>query len=62
MASRFNRAVSEANPEERALLQRTRNRFLSYRDSCRTDACIADSYRGRIREIGDIMAGRWQPR
>lgn len=62
MASRFNRAMSEASPDERALLQRTRNRFLSYRDSCRTDSCVADSYRGRIREIGDIMAGRWQPR
>ena len=61
MASQFNRALSSAAPGERALLQRTRSRFLSYRDGCRSDACIADAYRGRMREISDIMAGRWQP-
>ena len=62
MAAQFNGAMSRADGEERALLQRTRNRFLSYRDSCRSDSCIADAYRGRMREISDIMAGRWQPR
>ena len=62
MAGQFNSALSRADAEERALLQRTRGRFLSYRDSCRTDSCIADTYRGRIREIDDIMAGRWQGR
>ncbi len=62
MASQFNGAMAQAGSEERALLQRTRSRFLSYRDSCRSDACIADAYRGRMREISDIMAGRWQPR
>ena len=62
MAAQFNGAMSRAGPGERALLQRTRGRFLSYRDSCRSDACIADAYRGRMREISDIMAGRWQPR
>ena len=59
MAAQFNTAMSRADPEERALLQRTRSRFLAYRDGCRSDACIADAYRGRMREIGDIMAGRW---
>ena len=61
MASQFGRAMAQADGEERALLQRTRTRFLAYRDSCRSDACIADAYRGRMREISDIMAGRWQP-
>ena len=61
MASQFNSALARADAEERALLQRTRNRFLSYRDQCRSDSCIADTYRGRMREIQDIMAGRWQP-
>lgn len=61
MAAQFNRAMSEADGGKRALLQRTRNRFLSYRDSCRSDSCIADAYRGRMREISDIMAGSWQP-
>ena len=25
-----------------------------------TDSCVANVYRGRMREIGDIVAGRWQ--
>lgn len=62
MASQFNRAMGDASSSERALLERTRARFLSYRDGCRSDDCIADAYRGRMREIGDIMAGRWQGR
>ncbi len=60
MASQFSSALSGASTQERALLQRTRSRFLSYRDSCRSDSCIADAYRGRMREIQDIMAGRWR--
>ena len=61
MAAQFNRAIGVSSEEQRALLQRTRNRFLSYRDSCRTNGCIADAYRGRMREISDIMSGRWEP-
>jgi hypothetical protein len=59
MAAQFNRALSGADPDQRAVLRRTRNRFLSYRDSCTSASCIADAYRGRMREISDIMAGRW---
>ena len=59
MASQFNNALSSADPEERDLLQRTRNSFLSYRDRCGSNSCIAETYRGRMREISDIMAGRW---
>jgi uncharacterized protein YecT (DUF1311 family) len=62
MASQFNSAIAGASSEERALLQRTRIRFLSYRDSCRSDSCIADAYRGRMREIQDIREGRWRGR
>ena len=62
MASHFTIAMANADSAQRALLQRTRNRFLSYRDACRTDTCVADTYRGRMREIQDIMAGRWQGR
>ena len=62
MAAQFNSARSQASAQERALLDRTRGRFLSYRNGCRSDDCIADAYRGRMREISDIMAGRWQPR
>jgi len=58
MAAQFSRAMSQANASQRALLQRTRGTFLGYRDSCRSDACIADAYNGRMREIADILADR----
>lgn len=61
MAAQFNSALSRADSEQRALLLQTRDRFLLYRERCRNDGCIADTYRGRMREIRDIMAGRWQP-
>ncbi|QIK77550.1 hypothetical protein G7077_00050 [Sphingomonas piscis] len=61
MASQFGRAIADATPGEREMLQRSRTRFLSYRDRCTSDACIADAYQGRIREISDIMSGRWAP-
>ena len=60
MAAQFNAALSDANARQRALLQRTRGRFLSFRDRCSTNQCIADAYRGRMREISDIMADRWR--
>jgi hypothetical protein len=59
MAGQFYSALSAARPGQRAMLNRTRKRFLSYRDSCRSEACIADAYRGRMREISAIMNGRW---
>lgn len=62
MAAQFNGALSRADPAERALLIRTRDAFLSFRDRCPSNSCIAQTYRGRMREISDIMAGRWQPR
>lgn len=62
MAAQFNGALSRSDPAERALLLRTRDAFLMYRDRCPSNSCIAQTYRGRMREISDIMAGRWQPR
>lgn len=59
MATRFFAARREANTTQRVLLDRTRGTFLSYRNRCTSDACIAGAYRGRIREIADIMADRW---
>ncbi len=60
MAGFFNSAVRNGDPETRAILQRTRTRFLSFRDRCGSDRCIADAYRGRITEIRDIVDGRWR--
>lgn len=60
MAAQYGRAAAQADPEQRRLLEQTRNRFLRYRDHCPTRACIGDTYTGRIREIRDIMSGNWQ--
>jgi uncharacterized protein YecT (DUF1311 family) len=59
MAAQYGRAVSDASPEQKALLRRTRDRFLAYRDRCPNRSCIGDAYVGRMREIRDIMAGTW---
>ena len=59
MAAQFYSALSVARPGQRTMLQRSRNRFLSYRDSCRSTACIAGAYRARMQEISGIMNGDW---
>ena len=61
MASQFYRALRTADPRQRATLTATRDSFLRYRDRCPSNACIAETYRGRIREIRDIMSGDWRP-
>lgn len=61
MAAQFASAMSDANAEQRANLQRTRDSFLRFRDGCPDNACIAETYRGRMREIRDIMLGTWRP-
>ena len=60
MAAQFSAALSEANGRQRTLLNRTRGRFLSFRDRCETSQCVAETYRSRMREIRDIMADRWR--
>jgi uncharacterized protein YecT (DUF1311 family) len=60
MAAQYGRAVDQASPEQRELLRQTRDRFLGYRDRCPNRQCIGDAYVGRMREIRDIMDGRWQ--
>jgi uncharacterized protein YecT (DUF1311 family) len=61
MAALYVTAIAQATPQQRALLRRTRNRFLAYRDRCPSRSCIGAAYEGRMREIRDIMEGRWQP-
>jgi len=53
--------LSGASPDEQALLRTTGERFIAYRDRCSNRACIGDAYTGRMREIRDIMEGKWQP-
>jgi uncharacterized protein YecT (DUF1311 family) len=59
MAAQFAGAMAQADADQRALLQSTRSRFITYRERCRSDDCISDAYRGRMREIRDILAGNW---
>ncbi|MCY7279433.1 MAG: hypothetical protein LH610_00785 [Sphingomonas bacterium] len=58
MAAQYVDALRDADPATRAMLQRSRDRFLGYRDQCPSSDCIADTYRGRMREIRDISSGR----
>ena len=62
MAAQYRRALASASPAQRQALQSSRDRFLAYRDRCPNRRCMADAYTGRMREIRDIMEGRWQPR
>ena len=61
MAAQYRRALNSASPQQQAILQSTRDRFLAYRDRCPNRQCIGDAYVGRMREIRDIMEGRWSP-
>jgi hypothetical protein len=61
MAAEYGRAVSVSSPDQRDLLRETAHRFYAYRDRCQSRRCIGDAYAGRIREIRDIVEGRWQP-
>ena len=57
MAAQYADALRSADPQTRAELQRSGGRFLGYRDQCPSSACIAQTYRGRMREIRDISNG-----
>jgi hypothetical protein len=59
MSRQFYSALRGASPGQRAMLNRSRDRFLKYRDRCSSDACVADAYRGRMEEIDDIVHGGW---
>ena len=55
MAAMFYAALDDADRSTRRELNRTRDRFLAYRDRCRSETCVAQAYQGRMREISDIM-------
>ena len=58
MAAQYYRAISVADARQRQSLARTRDEFLRFRDRCPSAACIAEAYRGRMREIRDISLHR----
>lgn len=59
MAAQLARAMALARPGQRAMLRNSGRRFLRYRNSCDSAACITNAYRGRMREVSDIMQGGW---
>ncbi|WP_407828711.1 lysozyme inhibitor LprI family protein [Sphingomonas sp.] len=60
MSIEYGRAVGVATPEQRDQLRQTAQRFYAYRDRCPDRQCMAAAYAGRVREIRDIIEGRWQ--
>ena len=54
MAAHYSSALAGADARTASELRRTGDRFIVFRERCPTDACMADAYRGRIREISDI--------
>lgn len=58
MSSQFYSALSRAGEQQRAELRRTRDRFLAYRERCADESCVAQAYRDRMAEIGDIAGSR----
>jgi hypothetical protein len=61
MSIEYGRAVGVATPEQRDQLRQTARRFYAYRDRCHDRQCMAAAYAGRVREIRDIIEGRWLP-
>jgi len=55
MSSMFYSALADADSRRKRELRRTRDRFLAYRERCGSEACVAEAYEGRMREIQDIM-------
>ena len=62
MAAQYRNALARADPLQARQLRESRDRFLGFRDRCPSESCIDGAYRGRMREIDDIMAHRWQGR
>ena len=58
MSSHFYSALANSDPETRAQLRRSRDRFLAFRERCGSEACVAQAYRDRMDEIEDIERGR----
>jgi hypothetical protein len=54
MSSLFYSALARASPRARSALRSSRNRFLSFRESCGDEACVAQAYRDRMDEIEDL--------
>jgi hypothetical protein len=57
MASQYYSAIAVADPDTRAILRQTRDRFLARRERCGGAGCVARAYEDRMDEIDRIMTG-----
>lgn len=55
MSAQYREAYAAASPEQQGTLRSTAHRFYGFRDNCPDARCIANGYRGRMREIDDIV-------
>ena len=61
LSSFYRQSWDRADERKRALLVETRQSFNDRRDACASAGCMTTAYVARLREIGDIMAGRTAP-
>jgi uncharacterized protein len=54
----YRQSWDRADEGKRGLLLGTRQQFNARRDACAFPDCLTTAYVARLREIGDIMAGR----
>ena len=57
----YRQSWDRADEGKRGLLLGTRQQFNVRRDACASPDCLTTAYVARLREIGDIMAGRTSP-
>lgn len=57
----YSQSWGRADAAKRAQLLRTRERFVTQRDSCRSDSCTSSAYLERMREVSEIMTGDAKP-
>lgn len=57
MASLYYQAIANTDPETRAILRGTRDRFLAQRERCGGPGCVAAVYEDRMDEIDRIVSG-----
>ena len=62
MSAQYREAFAAADPDQQDRLRSTGRRFYGFRDNCPDARCIANGYRGRMREIDDIMRDDLAPR
>jgi uncharacterized protein YecT (DUF1311 family) len=58
MSSVYYAAMAQADPATRSHLRRSRDAFLSRRERCGSEDCVAAAYNARIAEIRSISDGR----